>query len=44
MHTGPMSGWDKSPEYGGPPVTRWTMPILLVAFVAASLTLLWLRF
>jgi hypothetical protein len=29
-----MTGYDKSPDQGGPRVTRWTLPILIAAFVA----------
>lgn len=36
-----MTGYDKSPEYGGPPVTRWTYAGLLLVVAAIAGWMLW---
>ena len=35
-----MSGWDKHPDYAGPPVT-WRLYLIAAVMLAAILTALW---
>ena len=38
-----MTGYDKSPDYGGPQPGRWTLAIWLIAVVAGAATV-WVVF
>lgn len=36
-----MTGYDKSPDYGGPPVTRWTILGWLIFALGVGTLALW---
>ncbi|ESZ08463.1 hypothetical protein X737_33455 [Mesorhizobium sp. L48C026A00] len=37
-----MTGYEKFSDYGGPRVTRWTLPIWIAAVLAAAATIHWI--
>lgn len=37
-----MTGYDKSPDYGGPRATKWFVAVWLIAVIAAAATIYWL--
>jgi hypothetical protein len=38
-----MGGWDKAPEYGGPPVRPWVLALAVVLILAASFAAAYFR-